>query len=185
MGKKLADKANRAGVAERFPEPAVQQSIAVDLAVTDYDAQRLRDLAWAIDTTAKQPDANTLSLLQTVPGIGKLLSFVLLYARHDLARFPRVQAFVASCRLVKCAKASAGKRYGTSGTKSGNAYLTGAVSEAAGLFLRNHPAGQKLLARGEKNPARAKPCRSWPTSSRGRSMICSNGDGVRQGPVSP
>src|SRR5262245_59677412 len=36
MGKKIAYKANRAGIAERFPEPAVQKSIEVDLALIDY-----------------------------------------------------------------------------------------------------------------------------------------------------
>ena len=66
---------------------------------------------------------------------------------HDIERFPRVQDFVSYCRLVKCAKESAGKRYGTSGTKIGNAYLKWAFSEAAGLLLRPHPAGQKSLAR--------------------------------------
>ena len=33
IGKNIADKANRDGVAERFPDPAVQQSIEVDLAL--------------------------------------------------------------------------------------------------------------------------------------------------------
>src|SRR5437867_9271691 len=37
MGKKIAYKANRTGVAERFPEPAVQKSIEVDLALIDHD----------------------------------------------------------------------------------------------------------------------------------------------------
>jgi hypothetical protein len=58
-----------------------------------------------------------------------------------------VQAFVSSCRLVTCAKASAGTRDGTAGTKSGHASLKWAFSEAAGLFLRNNPAGQKYRAR--------------------------------------
>ena len=67
-----------------------------------------------------------------------------------MARFPRVQDFVSSCRLVTGAQASAGTRYGTSGTKIGNASLKWAFSDAAVLFLRTHPAGQKSLARGEK-----------------------------------
>lgn len=50
IGKKIAYKANREGVAERFEEAAVQKTIEVD--------------------TAKQYDAHTLYLLQTVPGIG-------------------------------------------------------------------------------------------------------------------
>ena len=156
IGKKIASKAHRAGVAERFPDPAVQKSIEVDLALIDYYDQLVRALALTIVQTAKQHDAHTLSLLQTVPGMGKILSLVLLYAMHDIARFPRVQDFVSSCRLVKCAKESAGKHYGTSGTKIGNAYLTWAFSEAAVLFLRNNPAGQKYLARFETKHGQGK-----------------------------
>ena len=156
IGKKIAYKTNRSGVAERFTDPAVQKSVEVDLALLDYYDQLLRDLELAIVKTAKQHDANTLYLLQTVPGIGKILSLVLLYEMHDIARFPRVQDFVSYCRLVKCAKESAGKRYGTSGTKIGNAYLKWAFSEAAVLFLRNNPAGQKYLARLEKKHGKGK-----------------------------
>jgi transposase len=156
IGKKIAYKANRDGVAERFADPAVQKSVEVDLALLDYYDQLLRDLELAIVKTAKQHDANTLYLLQTVPGIGKILSLVLLYEMHNIARFPRVQDFVSYCRLVKCAKESAGKRYGTSGTKIGNAYLKWAFSEAAVLFLRNNPAGQKYLARLEKKHGKGK-----------------------------
>src|SRR5215471_5799870 len=42
---------------------------------------------------------------------------------------------------------SAGKRLGTSGKKIGNAHLKWAFAEAATLFLRNNPAGQRSLAR--------------------------------------
>ena len=53
-------------------------------------------------------------------------------------------------RLVTCAKESAGMRYGASGEKIGHASLNWAFSEAAVLFLRNHPAGQKYLACSER-----------------------------------
>jgi transposase len=104
----------------------------------------------SILTTAKQHNANTLYLLRTVPGIGEILSLGLRYEIHDLQRFPRVQDVVSYCRLITCAKESAGKRDGTSGSKIGKAYLTWAFSEAAVLFLRANPAGQKYLARVEK-----------------------------------
>jgi transposase len=156
IGKKIAYKANRDGIAERFPDPAVQKSMEVDLALIDHYDHLLRDMELAILKTAKQHDANTLYLLRTVPGIGAILSLVLLYEIHDIERFPRVQDFVSYCRLVKCAKESAGKRYGTSGTKIGNAYLKWAFSEAAVLFLRNNPQGQKYLARLEKKHGKGK-----------------------------
>ena len=57
---------------------------------------------------------------------------------------------------MKCARESAGKRYGTAGAKIGNAYLKWAFSEAAVLFLRANPAGQKYLARLEKKHGKGK-----------------------------
>ena len=156
IGKKIAYKANREGVAERFADPAVQKSIEVDLALITYYDALLRDVELTIVKTAKHHDAHTLSLLHTVPGIGKILSLVLLYEIHDIARFPRVQDFASYCRLVKCAKESAGKRSGTSGSKIGNAHLKWAFSEAAVLFLRDNPAAQKFLARFEKKHSKGK-----------------------------
>src|SRR5438093_2624389 len=143
IGKKIAYKANRAGVAERFADPAVQKSIEVDLALLGHYDELLRDIELSVLKAAKQHDAHALYLLRTVPGIGEILSLVLLYEIHDIQRFPRVQDFVSYGRLVKCAKESAGKRYGTSGTTIGHAYLKWAFSESAELFVRTNPAGQK------------------------------------------
>jgi hypothetical protein len=110
IGKTIADPATRVGVAERVPAPAVQQRLAIDLARSADDDQRRRDLAWAMVTTATPPDATTLDLRQTVPGLGKLLRLGLLDARHASTRVPRGQDCVSYCRLVPYAKASAGKR---------------------------------------------------------------------------
>jgi transposase len=106
--------------------------------------------------TAKHHDAHTLYLLQTVPGIGKILSLVLRYEIHRIDRFPSVQDFASYCRLVKCNKESGGKRVGSSGKKIGKAHLKWAFSEAATLFLRNNPQGQKLLSRLEKKQDKGK-----------------------------
>jgi transposase len=84
-----------------------------------------------------------------VPGLGTILRLVLRYDIHQLDRFPRVQDFASYCRLVKGAKASGGKRLGTSGNKSGNAHRKWAFSEAATLFLRGNEPGQKYRARLE------------------------------------
>jgi hypothetical protein len=156
IGKKLAYKANRDGVAERFPDPAVQKSMEVDLALIGYYDPLLHDVELSIVRLAKQHDPDTFYRLQSVPGIGKILSLVLLYEIHDIRRFPRVQDFLSYCRLVKCMKESAGKRYGTSGAKIGNAYLKWAFSEAAVLFLRDNPAGQKYLTKLENKHGQGK-----------------------------
>jgi transposase len=156
MGKKIAYKANRDGVAERCSDPAVQKSIEVDLALIGHYDERLRDVELSSLKAAQPHHANTLYLLRTVPGIGAILSLVLLYEIHAIQRFPRGQDVVSYCRLVKCAKESAGKRDGTSGTTIGHAYLTWAFSEAAVLCLRANPTGQTSLGRLEKKHGQGK-----------------------------
>ena len=94
-GKQIAAKANRAGVAERCDEAAVPKTLEVDLALlTSYEARlKARDLS--IRKTAKHHAAHPVSLLQTVPGMGKGLSRVWLSAIHRLARLPSVQDFAS------------------------------------------------------------------------------------------
>ena len=57
--------------------------------ITSYN-ERLKDLELYILKTAKHHDAHTLYLLQTVPGIGNMLSLVLLDEIHRIDRFPSV-----------------------------------------------------------------------------------------------
>ncbi len=54
---------------------------------------------------------------------------------------------------VKCKAESAGKTYGTSGNKIGNAHLKWAFSEAAVLYLRGNDKAQKLQKRMSKAKA--------------------------------
>ena len=134
LARRLPIRPTETASASGSPIPRCNKSIEVDLALIGHYDQLLRDVELSILTTAKPHNPNTLYLLRTGPGIGEILSLVLLYEIHDLQRFPCVQEFVSYCRLVKCAKASAGKRYGTSGSKIGNAYLNGRSRKRPGSF---------------------------------------------------
>ena len=92
-------------------------------------------------------DAYSWYRLRSIPGVGKILGLILLYEIHDIKRFPRVQDFVSYCRLVKCPRESAGKKFGTKNSKIGNAHLKWAFSEAACLFLRGNEQAQHYHAR--------------------------------------
>jgi len=154
---KIAYKANREGVAETFADPDARKSMEVDFMLTgNYDAI-IRDIENHLVRSAKQHDSQTYHRLKTVPGIGKILALTILYEIHDISRFPRVQDFLSYCRLVKCDHTSAGKKLGTGGAKIGNVHLKWAFSEAAVLFLRNNPEGQKHLRRlaGKHGKAKA------------------------------
>jgi len=154
--KNIAYRSNRAGVAERFIDPSVRSNIAFDLKRIGFYDNLLNEIELEILRHAKKHDANTFHLLDSVPGIGKILALVILYEIHDIRRFPTVQDFASYCRLVKPKKESAGKVYGSSGNKIGNAHLKWAFSEAAVGFLRNNPQGQAYLARLEKNHGKGK-----------------------------
>jgi transposase len=156
FGQKITYKSNRGGVTERFTDPDVRMSVAVDLElIAQLDAIK-KKLELHILRNARLHDPQAVYLLRTVPGIGMILSLVILYEIYDISRFERVQDFASYARLVKCAKESAGKRTGGGGGKIGNAHLKWAFSEAAVLFLRNNPAGMKFKKRLEKKHGKAK-----------------------------
>ncbi|MCH8146337.1 MAG: IS110 family transposase [Gemmatimonadetes bacterium] len=154
--KQLTYASNRSGVVERFADPSVQKTIEVDLGLLAYYDQMLRELEYFILRTAKHHDHNTLYRLRTVPGIGKILSLVMLYEIHDINRFERPQELASYARLVKCARESAGKISGTGGRKIGNVHLKWAFSEAAVGFLRKNPEGKRYYARLERKHGKGK-----------------------------
>ena len=96
-------------------------------------------------------------LIGSVPGIGKVLSLVILYEIQDIRRFPTAGNFISYARLVKCARESSGKKSGSRGSKIGNVHLQWAFSEAAVTFLRNNESAQRyhnnLVARYGKGKA--------------------------------
>ena len=136
IGKTLKYKSNRIGVEQHFEQESVRKSVEADLKlIAGYDTI-IRDLEGFIIRTAKTHDATTLHLLRTIPGIGDILSLVLLYEIHDIGRFPGVQDFVSYSRLIRPTKTSGGKRSGTANGKIGNAYMKWAFSEIVWLFVR-------------------------------------------------
>ncbi len=132
---------------EHFPDPVVRQMVALDLTLIEHYDQQLRVLEQDLAMKAKAHDAYAYHLVRSVRGIGRILTLVILYEIEDIRRFPTVQQFASYARLIKCSKESAGKTYGYSGKKIGNAYLKWAFSEAAVLFLRGNPKAQQHIER--------------------------------------
>jgi len=136
--KKLSFAANRVemNIAERFADPSVQKSAAVDLALIDRLDELIGEVELYLTRTAKVDDVQTYHRLRTIPGVGPVLALVLLYEMHDVQRFATAGQFLSYARLVRCAHESAGKKLGSGGKKIGNAHLRWAFGEAACLFLR-------------------------------------------------
>jgi len=138
---------NREGLLERFDDLSVRMSMAANLDMIDAYARVLEVLEQDIIANAKEHDATAYKLLKTIPGVGRIIALNLLYEIEDINRFPRVQDFASYCRLVKCAKESNGKKYGTSGKKIGNAHLRWAFSLAAQLFLKSNEPGRQFFSK--------------------------------------
>ncbi|MFQ5891085.1 MAG: IS110 family transposase [Gemmatimonadota bacterium] len=156
FGKRIARKTHREGISDLFPHPAVKRSIEIDIELIDHLDLILERLRREIQRTACHHDPQAVALLKIVPGIGSILSLVILYEIHTIDRFERVQGFCSYARLVKCPHESSGKRSGRSWGKIGNVHLKWAFLEAAVLFLRGNPPGMKYKQRLESKYGKAK-----------------------------
>lgn len=147
---------NRAQMKHRFDDPSVQRSIDMDLHLIDFYDHELSSVEHFLEKHATEHRYLEYVILRSVPGIGQILALTILYEIGDIQRFQKVQQFASYARLVKCKAESAGKSYGTSGAKIGNAHLKWAFSEAAVLYLRNNPKGQQYLKQLQKRMSKAK-----------------------------
>lgn len=125
FGSRISRKADRQrmDVTSRFADSEVRKTVEVDCDLLDFYDEMLPKLEWHIQSCAKEHDPKTLSLLKTIPGIGNVLSLIILNEIHYIARFPSVQDFKAYSRLVKPLRESAGKLNGHSGSKIGKVHL--------------------------------------------------------------
>jgi len=154
--KNLRYKSNRKLVDGRFADPSVQKNVDLDIQLINFYDEQLSGVEWYIKKHAKINNYQSYMLLISVHGIGKIISLVILYEIYDINRFPRVQDFASYARLVKCKAQSAGKTYGTSGAKIGNAHLKWAFSEAAVIFLRGNPRAKAYVERLTKKHNKGK-----------------------------
>jgi len=139
-----------------FPEPAVQKSMDLNMALLDCYSEQLGKVEWYLVQQAKQHQPIHFHLLKSIWGVGPILSLTILYEIGDIRRFESVQKFASYARLVKCKAESAGKSYGTQGNKIGNAHLKWAFSEAAVLYLRGNKKAQHYLLKLQKRMSKAK-----------------------------
>jgi transposase len=107
IGKQLRWESNHAGVAERFADASVRQNVAADLRLVEHLNQLIDEVERYLVQTVQVDDLRTYRLLQTIPGVGRVLGLVLLYELHDWRRFATVAQFLSYCRLVRCAHESA------------------------------------------------------------------------------
>jgi transposase len=153
---KLIHKKNREILSARFSDRFRQVSCDTNLSlVSGYD-KAIYKLEHTALVAARKSRPKQINLLLSIPGIGRILSMVILMEIGDIQRFPTVQKFASYARLVKCSRESAGKTLAGGGHKIGNAYLKWAFAESACLLIRCSNRAKKFMQRMEQKHGKSK-----------------------------
>jgi transposase len=126
-------KSKRATIAEAIPDEHVRRRVAADLDLLAPLDATIRHLERDIEVAAQKHYAQELAVLQSIPGVGLIISLTVLLEIDTIEGFDSRQQFCSYARLIAPAQESAGKKVGVGCRKAGNAWLKWAFSEAAVL----------------------------------------------------
>ena len=112
----------------------LELSGSVSKETIDYLTRQIRQTERFIEVKAKLKEQ--FVYLQTICGIGKILSLTIMMETGSIDRFPKVGNYVSYCRKVRSTWTSNGKTKGKGNKKNGNKYLAWAFSEAAEFARR-------------------------------------------------
>jgi transposase len=107
----------------------------------DFLTQKIKEVENFVEDQVELRDS--YKYLQTIYGVGKILSLTIMLETGPIERFSQVGHYVSYCRKVPTKWTSNEKTKGKGNKKNGNKYLAWAFSEAA------------ELSRRYENPARA------------------------------
>jgi len=113
------------------------------------ELERIDLLTKQIDSIDKKileraKEDETFYLLKTIPGIGDILAFTILYEVGDISRFTNARAFCSYCRVVPGIHQSSNKTHRSPNSKQGNHYLKWAFSQSAIMAIRHYPRIRRL-----------------------------------------
>ena len=103
----------------------------------DFLGQKIREIEKVVLERVRLKDP--FYYLNTICGIGKVLSLTIMLETGAIDRFPQVGDYVSYCRKVPTNRLSNGKSKGKGNKKNGNRYLCWAFSEAAEFARRYDP----------------------------------------------
>jgi transposase len=118
-----------------FEHPADQLITRLDLQLVEQLSQSIAKIEAAILAVVKL--LPNYQVLQTMPGVGKILGLTITLETVDPKRFASPGDYASYCRCVSSRRMSNGKKKGENNGKCGNKYLAWAFVEAAN-FARRH-----------------------------------------------
>jgi transposase len=112
-----------------------------DRLITQLDLQLVEQLGRGIEQIeavilAQVKDLPNYQVLQTMPGVGKILGLTITLETVDAKRFASAGDYASYCRCVDSRRLSNGKKKGENNAKCGNKHLAWAFVEAAQFARR-------------------------------------------------
>ena len=133
---------SEAEILHDLEHPAARCGGLLQLERISLYSRQIKDLEEMIlGTVAEDP---LFDLLQTIPGVGKILALTIYYEVGDIDRFEGPKQFCSYARVVPGIAQSGHTFKRGRGSKQGNRYLKWAFSQAAGLAVRFHPRVRKF-----------------------------------------
>jgi len=125
----VKDKQGRNDLPKLFADKELQLLISSDLKFIEFLDPVIAQLERHIRGKARYHNHLDYQILRSIPGVGEILSLIILYETHDINRFKSVQRYSSYCGVVKCTRSSNGKTIGAKNTKIRNPYLKWAFGE--------------------------------------------------------
>lgn len=120
-----------AGLFEDCHEQLAAEITKDEIEHLDGSIKRIEKACWQ-----QAQKAQGYQSLNTLPGIGLVLSGVICLETADISRFASPENYASYCRTVAAKRTSNGKSKGENNAKCGNKYLAWAFVEAANLARR-------------------------------------------------
>jgi transposase len=121
-------------VQKLFDLPTLIYSAKNSIAAIGFLNTVVKDIENEVLSQVKLRDEFTL--LQTIPGIGKILALTIMLEMDTIDRFEKAGNYSSYCRCVNSQRLSDGKKKGENNRKNGNKYLAWAYVEAANFAVR-------------------------------------------------
>ncbi len=132
---------------ELFDDPYLVMAAQNSISVMGFLTERIMVIEKAITSKIKVRDE--FEALQTIPGVGKILTLTIMLEVGDINRFPKVGDYSSYCRCVKSGRFSDVKKKGKGNQKNGNKFLAWAYIETANFARRYCPYAKKFYQRKE------------------------------------
>ena len=140
-------------IPQKFTDPATLKMVNADLAMFQAYHDIITKLEFQIEDSMEVQDPVSYSIINSVPGLGFILSLTILYEIDDIHRFSDVGKFISYCRLVKCSHESAGKKEKGGHNKIGNVHLKWAFSECSRQTILTITSQEKIAKISQKETA--------------------------------